>query len=461
MIPAPFNMPRSRLPGWFVPLACGVIQFLNWTQQASGGCQPTEDAYSRQSPGSVTSIASFDCSEPARTGTVVSSEGLHPPLAGTAESSKALTKDEAAAAVSALWTARLEFLRKDRRAETDTRELVIGELKMPFWYKVFGDAPANGRSLFISMHGGGGAPAEVNDRQYENQKQLYEPEEGVYLVPRAATNTWDLWHQSHIDQFFDRLITNMIVFENVNPDRVYLMGYSAGGDGVYQLAPRLADRLAAAAMMAGHPNESRPEGLRNIGFALHMGALDSAYNRNSVAKEWGIRLDDLQAADPGGYVHEVVLHEGRGHWMNREDAVAVPWMAKFDRNPWPKKIVWVQDDVIHPRFYWLKLDAEASDSPNSSDGTGTGIAKAGDEIVASTDGNTIRIEKCTARRLRLLLSDELLNLDEPVTVILPDGSQTTHHAVRTIATIAESLRDRNDPVAVPFAEIIVDVSTDP
>ena len=43
----------------------------------------------------------------------------------------------------------------------------------------------------------------------------------------------------------------MIAFYGVDSDRVYLMGYSAGGDGVYQVAPRMADRFAAAAMMAG------------------------------------------------------------------------------------------------------------------------------------------------------------------------------------------------------------------
>ncbi len=372
--------------------------------------------------------------------------------------SEALTKEKAAAAVQKLWSHRVEFLRKERKAETDARELVIGELKMPFWYKVFGDAPATGRSLFISMHGGGGAPSEVNNQQYENQKRLYELVEGVYLVPRAATDTWDLWHQSHIDQFFDRLITNMIAFENVNPNRVYVMGYSAGGDGVYQLAPRMADRLAAAAMMAGHPNESRPEGLRNIGFTLHVGALDSAHNRNQVASEWGTTLDRLQTADPGGYVHEVVLHEGRGHWMNRDDAVAVPWMAKFERNPWPKKIVWVQDDVIHPRFYWLKLvPGTASGTADIPDRADSRAAKAGDEIIASIEGNSIRIEKSPTIRLSLLLSDEMLNLDEPVTVILPDGTTSSHTPVRTIATIAESLHDRNDPVAVPSATILLDV----
>ncbi len=356
----------------------------------------------------------------------------------------ALTADEAQQATTELWSARTTFLKQTRQAEFDNREIVIDELRMPFWYKVFGDAPAEGRSLFMSMHGGGGAPAAVNDQQYENQKRLYQPEEGVYLVPRAATNTWDLWHQSHIDTFFERLISDMILFEDVNPDRVYIMGYSAGGDGVYQLAPRIADRLAAAAMMAGHPNESRPEGLRNIGFTIHMGANDGAYNRNAKAEEWGKLLDALQAGDKAGYVHEVSLHADRGHWMNLEDAVAVPWMARFTRNVWPDRIAWVQDDVRHERFYWLQVPKES--------------AAAGDRIVASVNGNEISIEYCDAKGITLLLSDSLLDLDNPVCVKLPSGATSQHDVKRTIADIADSLTERFDKGACYSARIVLPIS---
>ena len=173
-----------------------------------------------------------------------------------------LTRNEAAQIRDRLWTDYRRRIRTERAAEMNDRVLRHGEHKLRFSYRVLGDPPADGRSLFISMHGGGGAPARVNDRQWENQKNLYTPDEGVYLTPRAPTNEWNLWHQTHIDPLFDRLISNLVVFENVNPNRVYLMGYSAGGDGVYQLAPRMADRWAAAAMMAGHPNEASPLGLR-------------------------------------------------------------------------------------------------------------------------------------------------------------------------------------------------------
>ena len=309
---------------------------------------------------------------------------------------------------------------------------------MPFWYKVFGEKPESGRSLFISMHGGGGAPAAVNNQQYENQKQLYQPTEGVYLVPRAPTDTWNLWHQGHIDQFFDRLITNMVVFEGVDPNKVYLMGYSAGGDGVYQLAPRMADRFAAASMMAGHPNEAKSDGLRNLPFALFMGANDSAYNRNKIAAKREKRLAELQAADADGYIHSVSIFEGMGHWMQRKDAVAVPWMAKFERRQFPDRLVWVQDDVVHSQSYWLRTAKDV---------------KAGDTMVAIREGNTIQVECEDVSQVTILLNDHFVDLDQPVTVKVAGQPTVERHAVRTIAALVRSLIQRDDPEMMFSAEV--------
>jgi hypothetical protein len=353
-----------------------------------------------------------------------------------------LTKDDAARALRILDDRRVAGIRKAREAEVAAKRIKIGDLEMKFDYKVFGEKPGGGRSLFLSMHGGGGAPSSVNDRQYENQKGLYKPEEGVYLAPRAPTNTWDLWHQSHIDAFFGRLIEDLVVFEGVDPDRVYLMGYSAGGDGVYQVAPRMADRFAAASMMAGHPNESTPLGLRNLPFAIHVGADDSGYNRNKVAREWGDRLDELRKADPGGYVHLVEIHPGRGHWMNREDASAVPWMSRFRRDPAPRKIVWHQDDVTHDRFYWLAVEP--------------GRARAGSTVVASVEGQEVRIERLEGvEKLIVRLDDRLLDLDRPVKITVGGKTRFEGRVPRTIAGLAETLQGPGDPKLAFPAEVAV------
>lgn len=351
-----------------------------------------------------------------------------------------LTEEDAARASRVLVDAWERQVERERMSALREGVVEIDGLRMPIWYQTYGDKPKGGRSLFISMHGGGGAPPEVNPQQWENQKRLYRPEEGVYLAPRAPTDTWNLWHQGHIDRFFDRLIADLVVVEGVDPDRVYLMGYSAGGDGVYQLAPRMADRFAAAAMMAGHPNETKPDGLRNLPFALWMGGNDGAFNRNGVARQWGEALEALAAQDPGGYPHEVRIVEGKGHWMDREDAAAVPWMASRTRNLRPKKVVWLQDDVVHPRFYWLAVSEPKERS----------------KVVASRDGQRLSIDEWSPQgELRLRLDDAMLDLDEEVVVVQGEQELFRGRVPRTIATLARTLAERGDPKGLFSGEIVV------
>ena len=351
-----------------------------------------------------------------------------------------LNSDQAASAHELLANDWRQRTQKASLAEMEASEIVSGDLSMPFFYKVFGEKPDTGRSLFISMHGGGGAPKRVNDRQWENQKRLYTVEEGVYLAPRAPTNTWNLWHQGHIDEMFDRLIRNLVVTENVNPDRVYLMGYSAGGDGVYQLAPRMADRFAAAAMMAGHPNETSPLGLRNLPFALYMGGKDAAYKRNEIAAEWKIKLADLQKADPDGYRHLVTIYPEKGHWMDREDASSIPWMSEFIRNSFPKRIVWKQDDVKHDRFYWLSVDAEKQPSRAT--------------IVAEIKGQTVSLEADGNSDITVRLHDKLVDMDAAVSIEQGDKVLFEGKVPRTIATINATINER-DPRAAYFGQVTV------
>ena len=355
----------------------------------------------------------------------------------------ALSREEAEAAKRLLCEDHAAGIRADRAAEMNERRLRDGELVMPFYYQVFGEKPSTGRRLYISMHGGGGAPKHVNDQQWENQKRLYRPAEGVYLVPRAPTDTWNLWHQGHIDKMFSRLIENLIVFEDVDPNRVYLMGYSAGGDGVYQLAPRMADQLAAASMMAGHPNETSPLGLRNLPFAIFCGGRDGGYDRNKVAAQWGDKLAELQQADPDGYCHRVTIYPDKGHWMDRQDADALPWMATYRRNLLPKRIVWKQDDVTHDRFYWLAVDAENR--------------KARSEVVAELADQRISVTAPELDRLTVRLCDAMLDLDAPVEIVAGEKTVFSGNVQRTIGTLAKTLTERGDPTAVFPAELTVEL----
>ena len=367
-----------------------------------------------------------------------------PVLAEQAFSGMALTKQEAQQALDLLAADHRESIRQSRPGEMDAKVIKVDGAEMPFEMKLFGEKPRDGRSLVISMHGGGGAPKRVNDQQWDNQKKLYEIDEGIYLAPRAPTDSWNMWHQGHIDVLYTRLIENLIAIEDVNPNRVFITGYSAGGDGVFQLAPRMADQLAAAGMMAGHPNETKPDGLRNLPFTLHVGGKDAAYNRNTIAQTWSDKLAELKQADMGGYEHWAKIYPEKGHWMDREDREGIKWMLKYSRNMIPEKVVWLQDDVLHNRFYWLKAE--------------TGKAKAGDRVIASRTRNNISIEEAPAGKLIVLLRDDMLNLDDEVTVTKGETQLWRGKAIRTIKSIAETLADRGDPTATFCAQVEVEVA---
>ena len=355
-----------------------------------------------------------------------------------------LTNPDAIAARDLLWEAHRAAHRAASQAEIEARELRDGDLVMPFFLKTFGEKPPRGHSLWISLHGGGGAPARVNDQQWENQKKLYRVEEGIYVAPRAPTNTWNLWHEPHIDRLFHRLIEDLVITGEVDPNRVYVLGYSAGGDGVYQLAPRMADHWAAAAMMAGHPNGVSLEPVRNVPFALQVGALDTAYDRAKIGADYGRALEGFHAADPSGYETFVKIHEGKRHWMDRDDAAALPWMAKQTRNPVPDRVVWQPTGASRASSSWLALPADAP--------------RSGGMIDARIDGQVIVILRAEGiETLLIRLDDRMVDCDRPVTIRCSDRVLYDGPVTRSIKTLAQTLAARGDPELLFPCEIAVTI----
>jgi len=353
-----------------------------------------------------------------------------------------LSREDAAQAAAKLWQAHVDDTKDSFARDWTEKRVQASDKTMKFEYKIFGQKPEQGWSLYISMHGGGGTTSKVNDQQWQNQIKLYEPNEGIYVAPRAPTDAWNLWHQAHIDPLFDRLIQGAVIHRGVNVNRVFIMGYSAGGDGVYQLAPRMADQLAAAAMMAGHPNDADPAGLRNIGFTVHMGELDKAYKRNEVAAQWKEKLATLRESDPSGYAHEVQIHPGMGHWMQRKDAVALAWMDQFTRTPWPDKVVWHQDDVTHSSFYWVAVSDDNLEAHT--------------HVEVERQGQNIRIGKASGlKALTFLLNDHMMDLDQSVSVFYQGKCLFEGLVPRQILVLDQSLKERGDQALMFSARVTV------
>ena len=324
-----------------------------------------------------------------------------------------------------------------RSGEMEDRVIELKDKKIKFDIKHFGEQGEDGWSLFISLHGGGGTTESENNRLWNQHKTLYELEDGILFTPRSPSNTWNMWFQSHVDTFFNRIIQNMIAFHNVDPNKIYIMGRSAGGDGIYQVAPRMADRFAAAAMSAGHPNDSSPLGLRNTAFTIHMGENDSLYNRNDMAVKWGNDLKKLNEEDPEGYRYYIKIYKNKGHWMDNLEASALDWMSDFIRNPYPSKVVWKQGNVLHKRFYWLR-----NEDPSF-----------GDLIECNIDDQIITVLSSSSSKITIQLNDDLVDMDREITVNYLGRQLFKGFVYRDIDIIKRSIREYGDPKSVYYGEI--------
>lgn len=427
------DMPDFRLPNGATNVIFRALHG-NEFREKLVSCPPGPDAtvdldWSEMSPVSAAILAAEEwLSQPA-------AERGAPP-------DTEISKEDAVRLVNLAWEEVKNCRAASAASEIAAREIVLGAKILKWMEKDFGETKNGQRSLWITLHGGGKATPEENDKNWRGYFGRYTfPPGSINIAPRAPANTWNMWHVPGVDGLFDRLIADYVIQRGVDPNRVYLIGYSAGGDGVYQLAPRMADRFAAAAMCAGHPNDATPEGLRNLPFFLYMGGDDAAYKRNTVVREFCAKIDLLQNNDPAGYAHWLTIYPGLGHGMQGREAEMIPRMSPLARVSWPKRVVWKQDDVTHTRFYWLARPADA--------------VKPREIYAARVDGQTITIETPASGELTLRLADALLDLDQPIKVVAAGRTVFEDTVARSFSAIERSLSEHEDPETAATATLNV------
>ncbi len=239
------------------------------------------------------------------------------------QASDAYLRDSAVAAEleNELHSETLIFEDEDDGGEAD--ELIIHTLthdgqSMQFLMEIMGEPGENGYPLYLTLHGGGSCPQEQNDAEWSIMFSYYKAavRSGIYIAVRGITDTWDMHFRPESYPLYDRLIQAMIRLYHADPDRVYLLGFSAGGDGVYQIAPRMADRFAAANMSSGHPNGVSLRNLANLPISIQVGVRDY-YSEDALrcvrAAEFDQVLNDDHATNGYGYAHQVLIRVPAGH----------------------------------------------------------------------------------------------------------------------------------------------------
>jgi pimeloyl-ACP methyl ester carboxylesterase len=346
--------------------------------------------------------------------------------------------------------------------------LQIGRYEMPFVMLRKGAKPAAGWPLFICLHGGGGNVGAsgphgwaVNTSEWQAQMQLfervYEPA-GLYFIPRMADDREGRWYYDHNQIAFDEIIRKSILFREVDPNRVYLMGISEGGYTAIRYAGNRPDRFAATGgMAAAEPlDTSPPENMRNLWFRNDIGENDTMFDRINLARRMAARLDELHRDDPGGYVHLLNAQAGRAHGIEYRSCPA--WIAQAVRQPSPDRVVWTVKkfhQTVPTHNYWLALGAVPEKLPLYL------AAKIKDNVITLTaqtaqkEGtNTVRVA-ATGVVLRVRLNDKLVSLDRPVILLVNGHPYREGRLSRNLPCLVRTLAEYGDPSYMFPAEIAV------
>ena len=260
-----------------------------------------------------------------------------------------------------MWNSVKDELKRDKTRQEEINSKTIkcqNNQTLSFYEKVYGKAGSSGWCLFICLHGGGQGTAKMNDDQWKN---IISFENGgfkqgtIAVAPRGITNTWNLHFVNESFPAITRLIEDYIIFRDVDPNKVYLMGFSAGGDGTYSLSERIPYLFAACSPQAGHPNGISTINLCNLPTYLAAGEKDTAFQRNQICVDYYRKILDQNGKYCGNYIAKVEVVAGSGHsfqcWKTPRNSffngnkntsqskdTAFTFMYSYTRNPNPKGI---------------------------------------------------------------------------------------------------------------------------
>jgi predicted esterase len=345
-----------------------------------------------------------------------------------------LMRDNAKAIRTLAWEAyRAGRFRRELQKDFEASRVTSGKYLSPYVVRKVGKKPEAGWPLFIAMHGGGNAPKALNDQQWKVMERYYRDhaESGgyLYLALRAPTDEWNGFYTGYVYPLIAKLIRQFLLFEEVNPNKTFIMGYSHGGYGAFAIGPKMADRFAAIHSSAAAPTdrESSPKNLRNTPFTFMIGDRDTAYGRLKRCIAFDKEIRQLRVRQDI-YPARMFLMRGHGH-VGLPDRDQIKSMYPAVRNPVPKTLVWEPTDSVVTRFAWLEI-------PNPSKKQ---------LVEASCRDNRIEIKLTKVEALNLYLDERLVDFGKPV-IVRVNGTEVVNRSLSpSISSLCRTLEERGDP----------------
>ncbi|MCH2585751.1 MAG: hypothetical protein MK138_13390, partial [Planctomycetes bacterium] len=220
-----------------------------------------------------------------------------------------------------------------------------------------------------------------------------------------------------------------LLFGDVNPDKVFIMGYSHGGYGAFSIGPKIPYRFAAIHSSAAAPTDgqSSAKTLRNTIFTFMIGEKDNAYGRLKRCQGFDEKIRKLRGDRKDIYPVTMEYKAGYGHG-GLPDRDKIKNMYPAVRDPVPAELTWEMTDGVVKAFFWLS-------SPE---------AYRGRELNASCRKNKLVITTRDIKDFSVLLDERLVDFSKPVTIELNGRKISAGKQKPSLKTLVETLSRRGD-----------------
>jgi len=250
------------------------------------------------------------------------------------------------------------------------------------------------------------------------------------LALRAPNDTWNGFYADYVYPLVANLIRQFVLFGDVNPNKVFLMGYSHGGYGAFAIGPKQPDRFAAIHASAAAPTdgETSPKTLRHTAFSYMIGERDLAYGRLPRCRAFDDAIQRLRGERTDIYPVRMEFIAGNGH-TGLPDRDKIRAMYPAVRNPVPRDLTWALTDSVITNFFWLRVVQPGK----------------GQELEAACRDNRIVVTTSTnVTQAAVRLDSRLIDYGRPV--LLEVNGQVWEQPVRpSLSRLCQTLEERGDP----------------
>ncbi|GAN34893.1 MAG: hypothetical protein DYG83_09320 [Candidatus Brocadia sp. AMX2] len=340
------------------------------------------------------------------------------------------------------------------------RELApVGEKKGEYFaYIPPSYVPDKSWPVVLALHGVGGSGygqvmAWLKSSAHKN--------EFIFVAPTYGSG---LWWEEEPERFVLSVLDKVKQDYHVDTNRVYLTGFSSGGHGVWYVAVRYPSLFAAINPVAAEcPLPSLLVNLMQVPVFIIHGARDTVIPVEA-ARDANSRLEKL------GYnvIYEELPELKHQFPANETDQILV-WFRTHKRSLYPKMVKFSTDSPKYPVSYWTEI-TEFSKLVGQVSGvyrdvSGRLVRPEGFSETATIEAeirkdNEISLTVYGVNALRLYLGEELIDMEKPVCVSINGKTVYSGKMERSVQTMLDTVKKRNDREALFSAYLELKVPSD-